>query len=1852
MDDRLEKTETLNAMHQFSAWGGKVGEAVSTGNGVLDKKLALQMQRWRDDLLSIDRRQRLVYFQHPKSGTFEIVEPGCSGVEALVAEGDVMLVSSEPADDEAGESAQALRLPTKGSRTLRVTGKTAAQILSTSKRLHQRSEQEYADRGVWTLYLGHGMLNWIDPADGKKISSPLLLVPVRLAKEGKQYVLRRTEDEPALNTALGLKLSRDFGLDLPEFEVDDLNVATVLSGVRKAIAQYADWNVDERVVMSIFSFHKEAMYRDLEQNEAKIVANGMIQLMALGPEAPNSEVFAFDPVSDEELDFRLPPEKLHSILDADGSQRKCILAAREGRSFIMDGPPGTGKSQTIANIIAELIATGKTVLFVSEKAAALDVVRDRLTSRQLDPFLLELHSHKATRKQVVQTLHAELTRRPVVKSSFSETDRSQLIKSRTRLSDHADAMNEVRSPLGRSLFDVLGRLAQLANVGEYPSGDPSKLGLLSADALADILLAAASLSKVWRPAAEGESFSWRGLAGSSLTQAQIKEAEKCVDVLALATERLLRTVRLFDAQIPFWPVALDVAGVRSRADLSAHLCTRRNVPRHWYSEPKFTDVLRRIDSLQAEDVEYQTKKSEIDSICVDRWDKNDKSLIAPLETFLEHDPAIFSRPLSQFPFGQLSGIELGTSRAASLLEALLDKAQQLGVLFDVEPQSLTLNKCLALSSLAELSQQGSLPEPHWINPSVQGALDESARILEELAAIVRDRQSAMESTFSPEILALDLKGLKARFELQHRGLKAWSKQARADKKTLREVTVAGVVNKEIIAMLGDAISWQTAQENLANSEPEYGPRLGSYYRGTATDFARIAQALEVARTALKLAGDDIASSALARQLSKANTPDAELIPLARDVANMVERFGVDTHALFGTVFHEQVGDLPLTHILGILKAAQENFSAAQVLRDRLSKMLGETATPVAASAVLRQIDALDAMDEKTAERSRHDSEVLGKRYSPRKTDWAAVRADYDWIAALRRIVGGPIEDDDVWFVEEFDASDLDLAEGLSSWLEARDKLVGFFDAERSTELRAELNHDLEYAEELLAALGFNPAADIDVWFEYKRLFAALSDAGVPETLTALCDSHAPADQVVSAIERAALEPWAESIIEGDDRLSEHRASGRESLLKQFKELDGNLIVNAYADVVTACVARRPRSMAGPAAVIAHEANKKSRHKPIRRLLEETGSIVQGLKPCFMMSPLSVSQYLPAGFVFDVVIFDEASQVMPADSVNCIYRGKQLIVAGDQRQLPPTSFFSAADIESDDEDEPDNFDSVLDLCKASGAMVSLPLSWHYRSLHEDLITYSNYRIYEGKLNTFPGATQEADDLGVHHEFVQGIYQRGAGSKNPIEAERVVDRVLEHRRVNPDLSLGVVTFSTQQAEAVSEAIERRAELEPLLTGLMEDHDRLRGFFVKNLESVQGDERDIIIFSIGYGPDDAGKLAMNFGPLTRKGGERRLNVAITRARRRVEVVSSFHAGDMSDGASAGNRHLKNYLDFAARGRAALASDISGSVGDAESPFEEEVLRVIRAWGYDAVSQVGAGGYRIDIGVRHPDKPGSFMLGIECDGAAYHSAKSARDRDRLRESVLRGLGWDIYRIWGLSWYRDRSTQEIALKQAIADAVSGNHGVPAIAQAAESTGPMEYEEIDLSAPPAWTVPYTSASKPAHRYWYQPGDADALTDLIQYAAHVVSVEAPLHVDTFHTRLREHWGAGAIGPRAKINIERALSLAKVSGMKVKLDKEGFIRVDGANAVNVRRPTGQSDIRKAGAIPPEEFDEAVRLVVADSIVITEEELLVAVRNVFGWARRGPDIQNALQRSLRRAVKKGYCLRRPDGSYETAQ
>ncbi|EMD81923.1 DUF3320 domain-containing protein [Pacificimonas flava] len=439
-------------------------------------------------------------------------------------------------------------------------------------------------------------------------------------------------------------------------------------------------------------------------------------------------------------------------------------------------------------------------------------------------------------------------------------------------------------------------------------------------------------------------------------------------------------------------------------------------------------------------------------------------------------------------------------------------------------------------------------------------------------------------------------------------------------------------------------------------------------------------------------------------------------------------------------------------------------------------------------------------------------------------------------------------------------------------------------------------------------------------------------------------------------------------------------------------------------------------------VLKHELAKQRAHKPVRRLAEEMGKDFSALAPCMLMSPLSIAQYLPPDQdLFDIVIFDEASQITPWDAVGSIGRGRQLVLAGDQKQMPPTNFFSRGSA-TVDEDAMVDLESILDEC-VSASIPRRSLDWHYRSRHDSLIAFSNSRYYDGKLVTFPAP--ETRETAVEWHRVDGVYAKGTEQTNAIEAKAIV---AEARRrlagqVPSETSLGIVTLNSKQQELIEDLLEQARKGDSAFDAHFSD-DLEEPVFVKNLETVQGDERDTIILGITFGPVEAGarKMSMNFGPLNKDGGWRRLNVAITRARKAMLLFTSFDAGmiDLSKTASQAVRDLKHYIEFADRGPRALAETHSDSVGVTESPFEDAVKALLEQRGWSVRPQIGVSGYRIDLGVVDPDNSGDFLAGIECDGAMYHSAQTARDRDKVRQAVLEGLGWTIIRIWSTDFWID----------------------------------------------------------------------------------------------------------------------------------------------------------------------------------------------------------------------------------------
>jgi very-short-patch-repair endonuclease len=460
--------------------------------------------------------------------------------------------------------------------------------------------------------------------------------------------------------------------------------------------------------------------------------------------------------------------------------------------------------------------------------------------------------------------------------------------------------------------------------------------------------------------------------------------------------------------------------------------------------------------------------------------------------------------------------------------------------------------------------------------------------------------------------------------------------------------------------------------------------------------------------------------------------------------------------------------------------------------------------------------------------------------------------------------------------------------------------------------------------------------------------------------------------------------------------------------------------------------------------------------PLRKLFAAVPGVLQRLKPCIMMSPLSVSTFLQAEELkFDLIIFDEASQVFPWDAIGAIYRGTQLIVAGDDKQLPPTSFFSRADIEAEEEDEDiGDFESILSLCKSVN-MPNKRLRWHYRSRREPLIAFSNRHFYDGDLVTFPSildATRNAVQL-IH--VAEG---RWIDRKNLAEARKVADLVVTHYKATPEKSLGVIAFNISQQQAIEDALYDLRRASPEIDAIFSTGSN-EPLFIKNLENVQGDERDVILLSFGYGKNEAGKFIKNFGPLSKPGGERRLNVAVTRAREAVCLVASVRSADMdlSGSTSIGASLLKSYLEYAELGVDSLGRIIVETQGDCESPFEEEVAAALIRYGLEPVPQVGCGGFRIDLALKHPSNPGIYCLGIECDGATYHSSKTARDRDRIRQNVLEGLGWRICRVWSTDWVRNPQLQ---IQRILAAYQQASTDTPESTLAANKQPEAEFEDL------------------------------------------------------------------------------------------------------------------------------------------------------------------------------------------------
>ena len=763
------------------------------------------------------------------------------------------------------------------------------------------------------------------------------------------------------------------------------------------------------------------------------------------------------------------------------------------------------------------------------------------------------------------------------------------------------------------------------------------------------------------------------------------------------------------------------------------------------------------------------------------------------------------------------------------------------------------------------------------------------------------------------------------------------------------------------------------------------------------------------------------------------------------------------------------------------------------------------------------------------------------------------------------------------------------------------------------------------------------------WIAYFTRWRRLEDHGMGPLAERLDQGVISAMESLDRFQMAYFEDLMREAFRRHPELASFDGVSHEQLLKKFRALDLERIALAKQEVALAHFQGLPTQGgdAGEVGILRREMKKKRRHPPLRKLLHQAGHAVQAVKPVFMMSPISVAQYLEPGVLdFDLLLIDEASQVRPVDSLGAVARARQMTVVGDDRQLPPTRFFSRvvgdeSEATEDDDFQAGDMESILGLCEAQN-MPQKMLQWHYRSRHHSLIAVSNREFYGDRLYVVPSPFNGEGDLGLRFRHIaDGVFDRGGTRTNQKEAIAIADAVMEHARLYPDKTLGVGAFSVAQRDAILDELELRrrqaVELETFFATATAEP-----FFVKNLENIQGDERDVILISVGSAKDSSGYMAMSFGPLNNEGGERRLNVLITRARERCEVFSSITADDidLNRTKARGAQALKTYLTYA---RSGFLDAVATATGSYDSEFERQVGQALVAQGFQVDAQIGVAGFFVDLGIVDSDQPGRYLLGIECDGASYHSSRSARDRDRIRQQVLEDRDWIIHRIWNTDWFHRPEDQLRKVMASVEEAkavwASRSAGGEQPRREEQSTPTIEpidrhdsEQGSDDSTEAVEVVPYVEADFRVDTT-HEIHELD-VTQLATVVTAVVRIEGPVHQDEVVRRVATLWGLKRAGKRIAGAVEQALTEAVYRNQIV---QHGLFFCPTSQSdvpIRNRENVQSSNLRKPDYLPPAEIRQALAALVRVHLGMTSDEAATEVARLFGFRSTSAQIKQIIQ------------------------
>jgi len=1658
----------------------------------------------RKKLIDLTGRNNLLHYRHPRASCIRIIDELPDQIVEILSEGKTFtfIPVSEPTESELvregfieinpeTQEKQSSEYPTaeqwakcngletsydlpckdcanngesKHRDTKLQTLMYAPELESRCRSIRSKSETSIEESGANILYLILGFLEWRESRGSNVVrQAPLFTLPVRMERkkfdrgEGTfRYTITLKDDELLTNIPLREKLENDFGLVLPELKEGETPETYFEEVAETILKHYPNWKLRRQATLALLNFSKQVMYEDL--NPEAWPSHSAIQNHPIIKQFFSSVRTEFDQSdlgysSEHEID---KIEDIHNrfplIYEADSSQHSALIDAIDGKNVVIEGPPGSGKSQTITNLISASIANGKKVLFVAEKMAALNVVKNRLDKAGLGDFCLELHSHKTQKTKIMSDLGQSINKRDRYRNpDHIDIEIARYEDLKEKLQRYVEIINQPWKETGLTIHEILNKATryreelgvnpdsyQIEGVNGKKSTPTRQKELFDqTEFLADVYDQVAAQS----PTGTVEGHYW---AGCNCTGILSYEIEELSSLLANWTQQLTDLSNLLRTQIPELQLGFEKDSPLST--ICKHAEYLSQLPQLLGGEP-----LSCISALVEFSDQLDSFLSEYEKIHEKNFDLlkylNERAIVHPKEINKIED---MIRVLAKCGSPEELTIE-ELNEDLSLVSNLIVIAEKIETSFSkiVEkvPPSLDVALRVTPEGLEEFQTLvkliDELPEELWRSRDQLYDDDDLDILLDHLNShlkILAPLHSRLIDVFSLHRLPNQDEMGEVWSEYQAGGsFRLFSSKWRDARKTIISLASSKKTSKKkIFGLVPDLLKYikEVTAINDLNQEKDI---LGDLFCGVETPLDRISAIRVWYKKVRKEYGHGFGERAvigdtlltLDRNIAMGILDYAEqeilknIGDLCAGLPNLQQHYpkhvllSKESTVLSGeqSVFIQllQVLEKPVLDVLQIVKSTKSSHSDLLKLNNEITELYhrSEKWNENPLKKLLKNFDF---------ELSVFPGSFLEEKLEQGKNIYKII-CIVNEAPSLRASI--------------FSQPDLARYKALQNSFPALQQVLSKVEKSKRAFYERGKVCEAEWYESssglLLSLIEKNKNALakgnwLMTWVDYRKVKERLTSEGLEEIVNKLEKKQVVTKNLKKILSLCINHQLAKEIFTENQYLSNFSGLEQNAIRNKFREYDHKLQLLQRKKITFR--ASKTKTIAGVSSgrvssytemgLITHEVGKKKKHIPVRSLIKRAGKSIQALKPCFMMSPMSVAQYLEPGCLeFDLVVMDEASQIRPEDALGSIARAKSSIVVGDPKQLPPTSFFQKivdADNGEDSvalEESESILDSVIPMFK------NRRLRWHYRSRHESLIAFSNQNFYDSDLILFPSPYQKSDELGIRYVRLEN--GRFHNRRNVEEASAIVEQITKQIIDHPDESVGIVAMNSEQRDEIEQQLDQRLKENHLLRGAMDkNRNSEESLFIKNLENVQGDERDVIYISMTYGPIQiGGRIMQRFGPINSDIGWRRLNVLFTRSKKRMRVFSSMGSSDilLKPSSSRGIKSLRAFLEYCEKGHL-YHTVCTGK--EADSDFEIAVIRALNEHGYECEPQVGVAGFFIDLAVKDPGQPGRFLMGIECDGATYHSAKSARDRDRLRQDILEDLGWNISRIWSTDWFKN----------------------------------------------------------------------------------------------------------------------------------------------------------------------------------------------------------------------------------------